>query len=327
MSVNDLLPDIQASTDGFNKISINKVGVREIDIPFTLATKSGGQYNTIAKISSYVNLQESVKGINMSRIGRTIFRLLNDEKVSIVNALDEYLREMEEVHGSDNTYIKFSFKYTVKDKTPLSNITTYEPADIVFESSKVDGVVRNYMSIKTTQMSLCPCSKEMSLLTNNVNEEEKAVIDGIAETCPSLYNKLINAGFGAHNQKSFINVTVELDGAYKDVVYIEDIIDIVRKNASSPTWSVLKREDEKYVTEVSYMGKYIDTVTKEFVEVPYNGGAKFVEDESRDIAAELNKLIDDGKIKEYVVVVNNQESIHSGDIDATSVLKSSDNIR
>lgn len=319
---NDGLPDIQASVDGFHKKHIDKVGVRNIQIPFEISTKDNKIFDTIATVSSYVNLHENLKGINMSRIGRTVFKALGED-VSIVNALDAYLDKMEESHGSENTYVKFAFDYLIKMETPMSGLESYEPAKVVFESKRVNGVTKNMINVTTTQMSLCPCSKEMSLLKNNINEDEKMVMEGLAETCPSLYEKMNEAGFGAHNQKSIISVTVELDDSYPGIVWIEDIVDIVRKNASSPTWSILKRADEKYVTEISYMGKYIND-DKEFVEVETNSGAKFVEDESRDISAVLEEMVKCKVLKDFTVVVDNQESIHSGDIVATSVLSLND---
>ena len=141
----------------------------------------------------------------------------------------------------------------------------------------------------------------MSLLKNNVSSHEWENILYSIRNChdgDKLKMKLERAGFGAHNQKSKIKVTVETNSS---VVWIEDIVDIIKRGASSPTWTTLKRVDEKFVTEVSYMGGYYDD-EGEFNEVE-GTGAKFVEDISRDVAHQLNKILDN-KIEDYIIVVS-----------------------
>ena len=154
----------------------------------------------------------------------------------------------------------------------------------------------------------------MSLLIHNLTPEEMEQINKLP---PNILNKILKAGFGAHNQKSIIEIKVELlDNSKNNKMWIEDLVEIERNNSSSPTYTVLKRPDEKYVTEVAYLGGYFDE-KGEFIKT--NGGPAFVEDISRKIAQDLNTLLD-VKIKDYVIIVNNQESIHSGDITATSIL-------
>jgi GTP cyclohydrolase I len=312
------LPDVQQSVNGFPKLALYKVGVRNIKIPFRVKQKgTNEQFTTIATVSSYCSLSENIKGINMSRISRTISDVLSKNEWGFDN-LNEFVTELQKAHDTNNIWIKAKFDYIYKTLTPITKIPSFEPLQITFESLLKDGVIKNYISIETVEMSLCPCSKEMSLLVNNLTEDEQKELEyWAAETNSlSLYDKITKAGFGAHNQKSIINVKVEINRFQNEIIWIEDLVEIIQKSVSSPTWSTLKRPDEKYVTEVSYMGSYIDENGK-FVEV--GGGPKFVEDIGREIAEKLNNELD-RRILDYCVVVNNQESIHSDNIVATSVV-------
>jgi len=312
------LPDMQSTQTGFPKIPIEKVGVRGIVVPITLYKKSGGLFSTTATVSSYCSLVENIKGINMSRISRTINDVLSKQphNIGFVN-LNEFVTELKHAHGADDVYIKAEFKYLMELVSPVTQLPSYEPVDVIMESvlKTIDNVsvLKTYLTVSSTEMSLCPCSKEMSSLMNNLNESE---LEEISKLSQHTVNKLKLSGFGAHNQKSNITVTVESD----KIFYIEDLVDIIKQSSSCPTFIVLKRPDEKWVTEVSYTGGYFDD-SKSFVKVGSEDqyGPKFVEDISRLIAEKLNKLLDN-EINDYVIVVNNEESIHSGDLQATSIL-------
>ena len=317
------LPDMQKSKDGFYKKSISKVGVRNMKVPFIIDRKNGdyeNRFHTIANISSYCNLDATTKGINMSRISRTINEVLSMN--SAITGLENFVKQLRDSHGADDVYIKAEFPYIFHTNTPITNILSAEPFNVTMESKLVGEEIHNYLSIETVEMSLCPCSKEMSLLINNLTEVERTALVNATDklTWPnSLTDKIIRSGFGAHNQKSIINIKVELaDGELENRMWLEDLVQIAKNAASCPTWSTLKRPDEKYVTEVSYMGGYYDGNHK-LVEVPGNG-PKFVEDIARDAANSLDELLD-SKIKDYVIVVRNSESIHSSDIEAVAVLR------
>lgn len=317
------LPDMQKSKDGFYKKSISKVGVRNMQVPFVIDRKNEdyeNRFHTIATISSYCNLDATTKGINMSRISRTINEVLSMN--SAITGLENFVKQLRDSHGADDVYIKAEFPYIFHTNTPITNILSAEPFNVTMESKLVGEEIHNYLSIETVEMSLCPCSKEMSLLINNLTEVERTALINATDklTWPSsLTDKIIRAGFGAHNQKSIINIKVELlDREFENRMWLEDLVQIAKNAASCPTWSTLKRPDEKYVTEVSYMGGYYDGNHK-LVEVPGNG-PKFVEDIARDAANSLDELLD-SKIKDYVIVISNQESIHSGDIEAVAVLR------
>jgi len=319
--ISENLPDVQQSKDGFPRISIEKVGVRNLKVPFKLMRKNGEVFNTIANISSYCDLVSDLKGINMSRISRTINDVLESASCYGFDGLETFAKELAAAHNTDNIWIKAQFEYIFEDLTPVTNILSYEPVKVTFESilkrngiSRTSYSVKNYVQVESVEMSLCPCSKEMSLLVNNLTESEICELAIIQSD--SLRQKIMMAGFGAHNQRSNIRVKVELNSYRKELMWIEDLVGIIKKGASSPTWSTLKRPDEKYVTEVSYAGGYFNE-DKKFVEV--GGGPRFVEDISRHVAVQLIDELDK-RINDFCIVVNNEESIHSGEIMATSVL-------
>jgi len=309
--------DMQKETSGFYPKAINKVGVRNMMIPLTIARKSGhAPLVTIAEVSSYCDLNESVKGIHMSRISRTINDVLT--KNSSFGGLQDFVQELRDTQGATNAYIKAKFPFIYESSAPVSGTKSFEPLDVVLESTiNSMGDIRNYVTVETTEMSLCPCSKEMSMLVNNLTTDELHLLQAGLDKNSPLYKKVMMAGFGAHNQKSKIRITVQTHTDSDRWMWIEDLVQVAGRAASCPTWATLKRPDEKYVTEVSYLGGYFDDYN-EFH--PVEGtGPKFVEDIARDAAKHLDYYLDT-KIVDYVVVVNNEESIHSGDILATAVL-------
>jgi GTP cyclohydrolase IB len=309
----DYLPDMQKSAP-VHKTAIDKVGVRNMKIPFQLKRKNGTITHTIATVSSYCNLVADLKGINMSRISRTINDVLLESRYGFDN-LVEFVNRLQQAHNTDEVWVKTEFEYLMLSHSPVVNIPSYEPVTVTFECRLNGGGIKKYVRVLTKEMSLCPCSKEMSLLINNLNDQERAELSLISESS-SLGQKLRLSGFGAHSQKSSIDILVELKG--DSIMWIEDIVAIAKQASSCSTFSTLKRPDEKYVTEAAYMGKYIDSDFN-LTDTESNDGPKFVEDIARDCTGELN-LVLDTLIADYVVVVNNEESIHSQDIYATAVL-------
>lgn len=316
----DYLPDMQKTESGFYKKRIAKVGVRGIKQYIPILMKDGTVQKVMADISSYCSLDETFKGINMSRITRTINKVLQTNPNGF-RGLEDFVKELAEAHNSPDVFIKAKFRMLMHNETPMSDLYSQEPIDVVIESQFRNNEYKTFLSVETVGMSLCPCSKEMSLLVNNLTEDEKELLDSMNCEMPSvegsLYRKIMMAGYGAHNQRSHINIKVELGEDKTNTLWIEDIYEIANIASSCHTRSVLKRPDEKYETEVSYLGGYFDD-EKNFIEVPGNG-PKFTEDIARDVAEQLDKALDN-TIKDYVIVVNNEESIHTGDIMATSIL-------
>lgn len=316
----ELLPDMQKTETGFYKKRIAKVGVRGIKQYIPIQMKDGSTQKVFANISSYCSLDETFKGINMSRITRTINKVLK-ENPNGFRGLEAFVKELAEAHNSPDVYIKAKFRMLINGETPMTDLFSQEPIDVIIESVYHNGQYKTYLRVESVAMSLCPCSKEMSMLRNNITDAEREVLEslkvGTVNAGESLYNKILMSGYGAHNQRSHIDIKVELMKDSPKTMWIEDIYNIANVASSCHTRSVLKRPDEKYETEVSYLGGYFDD-DKEFVEVPGNG-PKFTEDIARDVAEQLDKELD-VSIKDYVIVVNNEESIHTGEIMATSVL-------
>lgn len=317
------LPDMQQSRIGFYNKSIEKVGVRNIQCYIPIKMKDGSVQKPIAIVSSYCSLDENTKGINMSRITRTINSVLKEDSTNDgTRDLGRFVKKLAEAHQSPDVYIKAKFSLILDSTTPMTDIYSQEPVDVVLESQyKENDGYRTFLTVESVEKSLCPCSREMSLLKNNLTEEEKQEL-AKANLSNKLQKKLDLAGFGSHNQKSFIKATIEVN--LDDILWIEDLVEMIRHSASCPTFSVLKRPDEKAITEIAYCGGYFDD-DMEFN--PVEGtGAKFVEDIARDLAQKLDSELDK-KVKDFVIVVNNQESIHSGNIEATSVLTAGRNLR
>ena len=319
------LPDVQNTrTDDFPKIPINKVGVRNIELPIMFEDAGERIFHGIATVSSYCNLNEKVAGINMSRIGRTLIEtctsLGKTQAKPLLQMIHDSVYALRDAHGAEDIYFKMSFKYPIVDYSPMSAEISPEIVDVVMEATLKKDRYRQYMTVKKVGMSLCPCSKEMSSLMSNLTPEEKYVLTTMTTTkqdvMMNLMKKLHLAGFGAHNQKSFIETKVELI-RNEDAMTIKELVDLTDASTSCPTFSILKRPDEKYVTEVSYMSAYIDK-KGQVVEVP-DGGPKFVEDISRQLADRLNQTLDIS-ITDYCIVVENMESIHSSEISAVAVL-------
>ena len=309
MKTNYLEHDVQSETEGFEKLHIRKVGVRKIKLPLTIPAREKQytkNFNTIAHVSAYCDLDKDKKGINMSRNSRVLLRELQN-KVVYLDDFEEAVKELSIAHETNNIYLKVWFEYLYLYKSPITEIPSQEPAIVVFEIQYREGKIRKYLQVISNESSCCPCSKDMSMLKNNLNQNE---LSTLADKLPlDLYSKVIKAGYGAHNQRSEIDIKVELDKEQEfGTMWIEDIVDIAKKASSSETFNVLKREDEKYVTECQYMGGYYDEHGK-FNHVEMSG-PKFVEDIARDCAKLLYKELDK-RIKDFIVVVNNDESIHS----------------
>jgi GTP cyclohydrolase I len=254
------IPDIQNTLDGFPKKYIPKVGSRDATVPIKIIRKDGSINQCTGKMSMYTDLTPEVKGTNMSRYRILIEEVLQKDEYYIHEVVPHLLRECKTRLKSDNAYVKIKFDYFLKRKAPVSGIESHMDYRGNMEGRLVNGVERLYLTVDVMYASLCPCSKEIS-------------------------------DYGAHNQRSVANVTVELDET-KGILWIEDIIDMVERSASAPIINALKRVDEAYQTELMY-------------ENPV-----FVEDMVRKVAVELDKELDN-RIKDYNVVVNHYESIHT----------------
>ncbi|MCG6869826.1 MAG: GTP cyclohydrolase FolE2 [Gammaproteobacteria bacterium] len=245
------IPDIQAMQDT-RQIPINKVGIKDILHPVRIQDRAGEEQHTIARFNMYVNLPHNFKGTHMSRF---VEILNNHEREITVKSFREMLKEMTVRLEADSGHIEMSFPYFVNKSAPVSGVQSLMDYDITLIGEFVDGVAHTHIKAVVPVTSLCPCSKKIS-------------------------------DYGAHNQRSHVTVKVRL----RDFVWIEDLIDLVEQEASSELYGLLKRPDEKYVTEQAF------------------NNPKFVEDLVRDMAVRLNL---DDRISAYVVESENFESIHN----------------
>jgi GTP cyclohydrolase I len=247
----DEIEDVQNIADQ-RKIAIDKVGIKDIKHPIKVSDRTTGEQNTIANFNMYVNLPHQFKGTHMSRF----VEILNQHEREItVENFRTMLKEMIQRLDAESGYVEMRFPYFVNKKAPISEVQSLMDYDVTFIGEITGDVTTITVKVIVPVTSLCPCSKNIS-------------------------------DYGAHNQRSHVTLTVRID----DFIWIEDLIDLVEKQASCEIFGLLKRPDEKYVTERAY------------------DNPKFVEDMVRDIAAQLNK---DERINAYIVESENFESIHN----------------
>ena len=249
------MPDVQASQDTRN-VAIDKVGVKHIRYPITLkCPATGGVQHTVARVNMYVGLPHYQKGTHMSRFLEVLNehhdQLRSDQIMDVCKSMMKRL-EAEEAH------LEFAFPYFIHKKAPITKSEGMLDIEVTFEAhTSLAGTGRFVMGLKVPATSLCPCSREIS-------------------------------DYGAHNQRCEMEVRVQfVDGQY---MWIEELFDLVEQAASTQVFAVLKRPDEKHVTEAAY------------------DNPKFVEDIVRDLALALNQ---EQRIAWYQVNSENYESIHN----------------
>jgi len=247
----ETIPDIQSSPDT-RQIPIDKVGIKNIRYPVVVRDRSGREQHTVATFNMYVGLPHHFKGTHMSRF---VEILSAHEREITVESFQVMLREMVERLEAEEGHIEMAFPYFIDKAAPVSGVKSLMDYEVTFVGEVREGHQSFTMKVLVPVTSLCPCSK------------------GISER-------------GAHNQRSHVTVTARLN----DFVWIEEVVDIVEKQASSELYGLLKRPDEKFVTERAY------------------DNPKFVEDMVRDVAAVLNL---EERVEAYVVESENFESIHN----------------
>ena len=245
------IEDVQARADT-RRIPIDKVGIKGIRHPVRVRDRSGGEQHTIATLDMFVTLPHDFKGTHMSRF----VEILNDHEYEItVESFRVMLKEMTELLEAKSGYIQMRFPYFVNKAAPVSGVQSLMDYEVTLTGTiKEDGTVMQ-VKVVVPVTSLCPCSKAIS-------------------------------DYGAHNQRSHVTVEAKTEA----FVWVEELIDIVESEASCELYGLLKRPDERYVTERAY------------------DNPKFVEDMVRDVAQRLNQ---DDRILGYVVESENFESIHN----------------
>ncbi|MDP2828168.1 MAG: GTP cyclohydrolase FolE2 [Sulfuricellaceae bacterium] len=245
------IADVQSSHD-IRQLAIDKVGIKSVRHPVKVADKSEGYQHTIAMFNMYVYLPHNFKGTHMSRFLEILNS--NEREISAEN-FETMMREMVLRLEADSGHVEMTFPYFINKKAPVSGVHSLMDYEVSFVGDIDKGTYRQTTKVVVPVTSLCPCSKKIS-------------------------------DYGAHNQRSHVTVTVRTN----EMVWIEDIVRMVEDQASCELYGLLKRTDEKYVTERAY------------------DNPKFVEDMVRDVAAVFNA---DKRIDAYIVESENFESIHN----------------
>jgi GTP cyclohydrolase I len=244
------LPDTQGSED-LRHLAIQRVGIKRLKHPLQVAAR-GAPQATIGEWSFDVYLPETKKGTHMSRF----VALLESERAPFdANVMRAMLTEMVERLNAPAGQIEVSFPLFIKKAAPVSEVLSVIDVEVRLSGSIADAKTRVALTVVVPVTTLCPCSKEIS-------------------------------AYGAHNQRSHVTIRVDLAAD----IDAEELVDIAEAEASSPLYGMLKRVDEKFVTEHAY-------------ENP-----KFVEDLVRDV---VRRLQNDPRFDSYVVEVENFESIHN----------------
>lgn len=245
------LPDTQNKRDT-RKIPIDRVGIKNLRYPILVKDRDKGSQHTIATISMTVDLPMHFKGTHMSRF----VEILESERGEFyIDSIFSILEKMKKKLNAKSSHIELSFPYFRQKTAPISKNKSLMDYDIRFNALIIDNRKDLILTATAFVTTLCPCSKSI-------------------------------AKYGAHNQRGKVTVSIRFNGDF----WIEELIDIIENSASSDLIALLKREDEKFVTEKAY-------------ENPV-----FVEDVVRNVAIKLKK---DNRIIWYHIEAENYESIHN----------------
>lgn len=251
------MPDVQASLDK-RALPIEQVGIRGVRHPLMIRSESGN-FPSVGNFEMDVALPAHVKGTHMSRFMALLQKQEQPVDSTFVIAM---VQEMLPLLDAQQGQVQFTYTHFVKKTAPVSGVQSFLDYEVTWTAAakqNAAGVTDLELGLRAQVpvMSLCPCSKEIS-------------------------------EFGAHNQRSHVTMSVVLDSQTN--MTVEDLVAVAESEASSELWALLKRPDEKWVTERSY------------------SNPKFVEDLVRDVAGKLKA---DERIRSFVVEAENFESIHN----------------
>ena len=245
------MEDVQGSLDT-RQIPINRVGIKDISHPVTVLNRDGSRSHSVATLSMSVSLPHDQKGTHMSRF----IEMLNEtETVVSAKHFHRMLQDMVTRLEAENGYIEMQFTYFVEKTAPVSGVKSLMDYQVNLTGQLEHGHLDSTLEVTIPVKSLCPCSKKIS-------------------------------EYGAHNQRSHITVGVNCNSK----LWLNELIKSVEAQASAELFAVLKRPDEKFITEQAY------------------NNPKFVEDVVRDVA---NEFDNNDKIARYYVHAENFESIHN----------------
>lgn len=244
------MKDVQRQTDD-RGIYLNQVGIKDLVFPIEIRNRSGEWMSTAATISLFVGLDATQRGTHMSRF----LEAVNKRRRIDLNEMREILEDLCERLEAKSSFVRLTFDYFIEKESPVTHIPSLINVKVEYDGSLIDGDFEFDMKVITPVTTLCPCSKEIS-------------------------------DYSAHNQRAHVSIRVRS----KKFIWIEQLVDIAENSASSPVYSLLKRPDEKYVTEYAY------------------DHPCFVEDVCREVKLRVDQLED---IREFSIEVESMESIHN----------------
>ncbi len=250
--------DVQNSRD-FRNITLDEAGIKDLLYPVTILDREREKQRTVASISMSVELPHHFKGTHMSRFVEVLGRHDRDLDGRTIPAI---LNELKDVLGARAARITISFPYFLEKKAPVTGAPAKMDYLCTFHGSSGPEGEDFVLSVSVPVSSLCPCSREIS-------------------------------SYGAHNQRGRITIdarSFQDEAGIPKIVWIEELIEIAEASASSPVYAVLKRPDERYVTESSY------------------DNPVFVEDMVRNAS---EALMEDLRLTWFQVTAESQESIHN----------------
>ena len=248
------IADVQGRADD-RAVAIDRVGIRDIAHPVSIHGRDGTLRHSVGQFTMTVALPADRRGTHMSRF----VELLNASEDSFnLTRFDDQVQEMTQRLDADTGHLTVDFPLFVPTRAPVSGVQALTDYAVTLRGIHEAGTTRTELQVVVPVTSLCPCSKEVS-------------------------------EYGAHNQRSLVTVSATHTTG-SEQLWLEDLIDAVEREASAPVYPVLKRADEKFVTEAAY------------------DNPKFVEDMVRDIALRLRS---DDRVKSVRVACENLESIHN----------------
>ena len=251
------LNDIAAEPDE-RGITIQQVGVIDVALPISVRRKSRGLDTVLAHVSLAADLHHEFRGTHMSRF----MAILNEwrERPISYDEVEAILAETRRRLRADVTHLELAFKYFIPKQAPVSGIESLMDYDVRFRGRRNKESYRFILAVDVPVTALCPCSKEISC-------------------------------YGAHNQRAVVSCFAELRAGH--MLWIEDLVRLLEQQGSAELYPLLKREDEKFVTEYAY------------------DHPKFVEDILRDTVTALRA---DPRVFEFNVRVDSLESIHNHNV-------------
>jgi GTP cyclohydrolase IB len=249
------MPDVQSGRDE-RQIAIDRVGIRGLRYPLSFADGAGNVHATVATCGVYVALPEEQKGTHMSRLVALFEERATPGAAPLsVAGLHPFVEELVRRLGAPGGCVEIAFPFFLRKLAPVSGVASLLDYDVRLTAELADGAFSSTISVSVPVTSLCPCSKEIS-------------------------------DYGAHNQRSLVTIAVRP----REPVRVVDLLRVAEDEASCELYGILKRADEKYVTERAY------------------DNPRFVEDLVRGVAS---RLAADARIDAYTVEAENFESIHN----------------